>query len=67
MIALTEKEKAKMFDYLCQLEKVRLQKEWTSEEDRKDTDYLVFSLEDKTFWGKSYAEAVAKAMEEDKF
>lgn len=52
--------KSELFDYLCWLEE-KQQKEAVP-----DTDFIVLASDGRTFWGESYSEALAKAMQHDK-
>lgn len=52
--------KAELFDYLCWLETV------SSPEELHCSDYLVFSSDGATHWGKTYGEAVRLSLEHDR-
>jgi len=56
--------KADMFDYICWLEDFCQFRQAAL--DGKGGDYLVLASDGTTCWGKTYAEAVRVAMEEDK-
>lgn len=56
--------KAEMFDYLCWLEDFCAFR--TAALDGKAGDYLCLASDGTTCWGKTYAEAVRVAMEQDK-
>jgi hypothetical protein len=62
LIAEVERLRAwkKRFDYLAKLESINRHKSGLP-----DVDFLALSMEGVTFWGKTYAEAVDKAMEYD--
>ena len=54
-VAAEEIEKARLFDYICWLEKRN------SDEMELRGDYVVLASDSHTCWGKTYAEAVKNA------
>lgn len=60
------KHKARMFDYLAQLEKINLQQQADAVNMPRHT-YLVLAADGTTCWGQTYQEAVENAMRHDNY